>query len=84
MSDKSISERLRDFESRIDQQKSRAARAQIEKEQAELSLATARDQLAEQFDARTGADIKRIRSEMEAELESQLAAIEEDLERAGA
>lgn len=84
MAEKTISERLQAFETRIDQQKSKAARAQVEKEQAEQSLASARERLAEEFGAKTGADIARIRAELEEELETQLASIEADLEAAGA
>lgn len=84
MADMTSTERLNDFEQRIDAQKARVARAQVEREQAEASLAATKEALKEEFGATTAADIKRVRDELVAKLDEQLEAISSDLETAGA
>lgn len=77
-------QKLADAESRISAQNSRIARAQIEREQAQERLDGAKAALKEEFDATTGADIKRIRQELQDEIDAEVAKIEAELEAAGA
>ena len=79
-----VDQKLQAAESRISVQNSRIARAEVEKEQAQETLERVRAALKEEFDVETGADVKRVRDELEASLTKEVAKIESELEAAGA
>lgn len=79
-----VDEKLQDAESRISTQNSRIARAEVEKEQAQATLEQVRTALKEEFGIETGADVKRVREELESSLLEEVAKIEAELDAAGA
>jgi adenylyl- and sulfurtransferase ThiI len=75
---------LNDAEKRISAQNSRIARAEVEKEQAQAVLAQTKEALKAEFGISTGTDVKRVQSELEAELAAAVERIMTELEAAGA
>lgn len=79
-----VEERLNAAQQRIDAATSRKARAEVERDNAKESLAVARKTLVDEFGIKTNDDVKRVRSELDAEFEKAMREVEEALEEAGA
>lgn len=79
-----LEERLSAAQQRITSATGRKARAEVERDNAKDSLATSKKTLAEEFGIKTNEDVKRVRAELESEVESAIQEIEAALEEAGA
>lgn len=78
-----IQERLRSIQTRISSVTSKRARDEVEKENAEKAVVAAKAQLAE-FGIETGDDLRRVRAELEAEIENLVTEAEAQLDIAEA
>lgn len=63
---------------------SQRARDEVEVENATKSLADAKAQLKAEFNVETGAELKAVRDDLTAQIETETKAIEEQLAAAGA
>lgn len=79
-----LEQRLSAAQQRITAATSRKARAEVERDNAKESLAATRKTLADEFGIKTNEDVKRVRAELEAEVEEAMATVESALEEAGA
>jgi hypothetical protein len=77
-------DRLREIRQRISTVTATRARAQVEYENAQTRVASARADLKERFGVVTTEDAKRVQRELEEDLERQIEAVEAALTEAGA
>jgi hypothetical protein len=79
-----IQERLRSVQTRRSQAEAQRTRNEVEVENADKALAAAKEALVEEFQIVTSADLKAVREKLESDLEEAIAAVEKQLDAAGA
>ncbi len=79
-----LKERLAAAEQRTEAAKGRKARAEVQRDTAKTNLTAAKQALVDEFQIATSDDIRRVRAELESELETAVAEAEQALQEAGA